>query len=187
VKSKQVNPQGKGLSPAASLLAALPVERIRAKSVSQIADELFTSMFVLNSDFSFKPVIGSSYWLYQKQGIFRLSLIAPYEWSEQVYGFCIGRCQLHEDVSWTIELTQQAAADDEFNHYLEVRRRQFEQDLLKAEKLEEALPGYLEKLPYYQRVLTSVLTYSLKTSMNKSGIAALTYQQACLEHQDNSQ
>ena len=138
-------------------------------------------MFVLNSDFNFKPVVGNSYWLYRKQGRFRLSLISPEQWSEQVYGFCIGRCQLHEDVSWTIELTQPAASDNAFNDYLQKRRKQFEDDLLNSDRLETALPGYIEKLPYYQRALTTVLTYSLKTSMLKSGIAALTYQQACLK------
>lgn len=177
----KANPQGKGLSPVANLLAELPAQYIPAKPVSQIADELFTSMFVLNSDFAFKPVVGNSYWLYQKQGRFRLSLISPEEWSEQVYGFCIGCCTLHEDISWTIELTEKAAADKKFADYLQSRRGQFEKDLQNADKLETALPGYMEKLPFYQRMLTTVLTYSLKTSMHKSGIAALTYEEANLE------
>ena len=182
----KANPQGKGLSPIASLLAEFPAQYIPAKSVSQIADELFTSMFVLNSDFAFKPVIGNSYWLYQKQGRFRLSLISPEEWSEQVYGLCIGCCRLHEDASWTIELTQQVAADESFILFLQSRREQFEKDLHNADNIEKALPGYVGKLPYYQRMLTTVLTYSLKTSMIKSGIAKLSYQQACLEGENKS-
>ena len=177
-ENKGANPQGKGLSPVANLLAELPAKYIPAKSVTQIADELFTSMFVLNSDFAFKPVVGNSYWLYQKQGKFRLSLVSPEQWSEKVYGFCIGCCKLHEDISWTIELTEQAASDEQFTRYLQIRREQFEKNLQNAVTLETALPGYMEKLPFYQRMLTTVLTYSLKTSMNKSGIAALTYDQA---------
>jgi hypothetical protein len=40
------------------------------------------------------------------------------------------------------------------------------------------MPVYLEALPYYSRVLASALAYSLKQSMQKSGILGLSFRQA---------
>lgn len=61
------NPQGKGLVPVLeSLVQSRALISVVAKHINQISSELFTSMFVLHSQFQFKPVMGKQYWLYQR-------------------------------------------------------------------------------------------------------------------------
>ena len=75
---KKANPQGKGLVPVMdSLSASRPVVPIPPKQFEQICNELFTSLFILNSKFHFKPVVGKKYWLYRDGKEFKLSLISP--------------------------------------------------------------------------------------------------------------
>ena len=63
---KQPNPQGKGLVPILESLAeSRALTSIVPKHIEQISSELFTSLFVLHSQFHFKPVVGKHYWLYQ--------------------------------------------------------------------------------------------------------------------------
>ena len=58
--SKNPNPQGKGGSLVLNTLDAqrrdLPA--VRPKQIDQVSTELFTSLFVLQSDFRFKPIRG---------------------------------------------------------------------------------------------------------------------------------
>ncbi|WP_231914792.1 hypothetical protein [Methylomonas sp. DH-1] len=79
---KPANPQGKG---AVAILDSLQQAKqqlvVPAKNIQQIGSDLFTSLFVLNSQIRFKPTAGQSYWLYCKDGQYRLSLIAPEQWS----------------------------------------------------------------------------------------------------------
>ena len=109
--SENPNPQGKGLSP---ILATLEESRAAAaavppKHIEQVSTELFTSLFVLESDFRFKPTPGRSYWLYHKRGRFWLSLIPPGEWDETDYGRYIGECSLQPDMTWTLLLADEVA------------------------------------------------------------------------------
>ncbi|WP_231914791.1 hypothetical protein [Methylomonas sp. DH-1] len=75
-------------------------------------------------------------------------------------------------------LSADCAADRAFLQEIADRRRQLEQKLQQAETIDDALPVYLETLPYYSRILASALAYSLKQSMQKSGISGLSYRQA---------
>ena len=85
------NPQGKGLVPVLdSLTESRAAISVPPKQINQIANELFTSLFVLHSKFQFKPVLGKSYWLYLRNNSFQLSMIAPHEWGGNSYGQYIG-------------------------------------------------------------------------------------------------
>ncbi|MBF0287112.1 MAG: DUF2452 domain-containing protein [SAR324 cluster bacterium] len=173
------NPQGKGLvSVLDNLENSRPILSVPPKSIHQISSELFTSLFVLESKFSFKPVIGKRYYLYRKGGQYRLSLIAPKEWDSSIYGVYIGKCLLHEDITWTLELSEQAASDKEFQNDIAVRQLEFEAMLKNAEKVTSVLPVFNEKLPYYQRICASALAYSLNISIYKSGFEELSYHEA---------
>ena len=58
---KRPNPQGKGLVPILdSLVQSRASISVPPKHIEQITSELFTSLFVLHSQFQFKPVIGRS-------------------------------------------------------------------------------------------------------------------------------
>nr|CAA6809687.1 MAG: Unknown protein [uncultured Thiotrichaceae bacterium] len=176
---KTPNPQGKGLVP---VLAALSAAAYRStavpKQVEQIASELFTSMFVLESSFGFKPVPGRSYWLYRESGHYKLSLLSPEQWSAAVFGEVIGQCVLQNDLTWTLELSSEALGDIEFMDYIAERRRLFGEELQGAETVGDLLPVFQQKLPFYQRVFASAMAGSLGRSMQLSGIKGLSYEEA---------
>ena len=186
--SKNPNPQGKGQVP---VLAALAEGRtaalhVPAKRIEQVSTELFTSLFILESEFRFKPVPGRPYWLYRKDGAFRLSIIPPHGWYEQVSGRYIGECQLQDDMTWTLELAEDVAEDAEFLNFLEEKRKAFERDLSEAESVEDALPRFKANFPFYQRVFAFALSSSLDASMDKSGIKGLSYEEALGQITDQS-
>lgn len=176
---KTPNPQGKGLVP---VLAALSAANYRStalpKQVEQIASELFTSMFVLESSFGFKPVQGRPYWLYHDNNRYKLSLLSPQQWSATVSGNIIGQCILHDDLTWTLELSDAAVNDAEFMAYIAERRRLFGEELQEADSVDDLLPVFRQSLPFYQRVFASAMAGSLGRSMQLSGINGLSYEQA---------
>ncbi len=176
--AKNPNPQGKGLVPVMdSLAASRPRAAVPPKHIQQISSELFTSLFVLNSQFQFKPVVGKTYWLYRKETTFRLSLISPQEWRGG-FGQYVGQCQLQRDITWTLALDDQAAQDDELMQLIAAKRAEFEDRLQTARSLEQMLPVFEVSLPFYQRVFASALAHSLGESMRLSGIKHLSYGQA---------
>lgn len=177
--NKIPNPQGKGLVTAfASLEENRVMVSVPPKHIDQVSNELFTSLFVLQSRFHFKPVVGRPYWLYRRDNRFDLSLVSPREWNGSRDTEVIGECELQADMTWVLQLDPQAAADDELMAYIEDRRRKFEQALASAATLDFAMPYYVAELPFYQRVFASVLACSLRDSMAKSNISGLNYAQA---------
>ena len=178
-QSNLPNPQGKGLVPVLESLAnSRALVSVRAKHIDQISSELFTSLFVLHSHFQFKPVVGKSYWLYQRDDHFKLSLISPQEWGGAGFGLFVGKCVLQPDITWTLMLDDMAANDNQLMLLIENKRREFEQALSSVDAIDHILPFYLDGLPFYQRVFASALANSLKGSMVKSGIQGLSYSQA---------
>lgn len=176
---KTPNPQGKGLVPVLAALSAASHQHIvLPKQVEQIASELFTSMFVLESSFGFKPVQGKAYWLYRVNNCYKLSLLSPQQWSATIFGDVIGQCVLHEDLTWTLELSDGAVNDTEFMAYIAERRRLFGEELQEADSVDDLLPVFRESLPFYQRVFASAMAGSLGRSMQLSGIKGLSYEQA---------
>lgn len=173
------NPQGKGLVPVLAALAQANQQvRIAPKHVEQLSVELFTSLFVLESRFQFKPVRGRQYWLYRYGERFQLSLLAPEQWRAPTFDLVVGCCELHDDLAWTLALTPEAAQDSAFLAYLQHRRAQFQQELQASSSLSAALPVYVAHLPFYQRVFAAALASSLRKSLQLSGIAQLSYSQA---------
>lgn len=173
------NPQGKGLVPSLENLRQLEQNLVvPAKDIERISNELFTSLFVLNSQFKFKPVKGQAYWLYLKNNAYRLSLIAPEQWSPSHYGQYIGRCELQNDLSWTLQLSEHCRQDPAFLREIEQLRARFERKIRQAEHVDDVLPVYVESLPFYSRLLAAALAHSLKQSMQKSGISGLNFAQA---------
>ena len=146
--------------------------------MSQISQELFTALFILNSQFQFKPTVGKSYHLYQAELGFELSLISPAEWrradKQQAY---IGECCLQADLTWSLQLSESAAAE-QMAEKLAVLREGFESQMQAADQVTDVLPQYDQRMPFHQRALAYGLAYSLKQSMVKSGIAQLTYAEA---------
>jgi len=177
--TKSPNPQGKGVVVLLdSLQQAKNHLQTSAKNIQQISSDLFTSLFILNSQIRFKPTTRQTYWLYLKDGQYRLSLIAPDQWAPAQSGRFIGACALQTDLTWTLELSGDCTNDQAFIQDIAHRRQQLEQKLQQAEKIDDVLPVYTKTLPFYSRVLASGLAYSLKQSMQKGGISGLNFYQA---------
>ncbi|RJR17623.1 MAG: DUF2452 domain-containing protein [Nitrospiraceae bacterium] len=177
--SMNPNPQGKGIIPVLNDVASSrPQTAVPPKKIDQIAGELFTSMFVLESEFAFKPVIGREYYLYRKDSRFRLTLVSPEQWPGELFGRFIGRCMLERDITWTLEMDEQASMDQQLNRLIQEKKRAFEHALETAGQLGDVLPVYCASLPYYQRLFASALAGSLGISMQLSGIKDLTYSEA---------
>jgi hypothetical protein len=176
---KNPNPQGKGLVP---VLQGLQQHwdrmQVPPKHIDQISLELFTSLFILQSDFSFAPVPGMHYWLYERQGAYRLMMVGPTEWKGTLPGRCIGLCELQKDRTWTLALETEVAADSLFMEAIEARRRTLETLLEKAETVEDVLPACENGLGYQSRVMAFILGRSLRASMQLAGINALSYSEA---------
>lgn len=176
---KNPNPQGKGLVPVLESLAqSQALVRAVPKQINQISSELFTSLFVLHSQFQFKPIVGKSYWLYWRDKKFQLSLISPQEWGESPLGMYVGECVMQSDITWSLSLDEMAAQNDTLMLQIKSKQAEFEQALKNAETVDNVLPFYLAGLPFYQRVFASALANSLKSSMVLSGIQGLSYSEA---------
>lgn len=178
--SKNPNPQGKGAAP---VLAALDGKRadlaaVPPKHMEQVSAELFTSLFVLESEFNFEPVPGKHYFLYRQPHRFWLSMTPPRMWSEAVSGRFIGICELQDDMTWTLELDPAVADDADFMAELAERRAAFEQQLESAQTVDDLLPEYERRYTFYRRASAFALAHSLGRSMAGSGIRGLTYRQA---------
>lgn len=176
---KNPNPQGKGLSPVLDGLAqSRPGIVVPPKQIDQISSELFTSLFVLKSEFHFRPVVGKSYWLYRMDGRFKLLMLPPDQWSAGHPGQYIGKCVLQEDITWTLELSEESASDESLLQYIEEERTRLESSLQEAETVEDAMPEYIDSMPFYCRLLAYGLGGSLRSSLRAAGINALTYDEA---------
>ena len=173
------NPQGKGLVPVLQGLQQHWAQvRVPPKHIDQVSLELFTSLFVLQSEIRFNPVPGQDYWLYRDGERWKLSMVGPAEWGERRPGRYVGHCVLQPDRTWSLELDAGIADDPQFMAEVDRRRAQLQQRLERAENLESVLPGYEERLGYHGKVLAFILGKSLRSSMQLSGIAALDYRQA---------
>lgn len=177
---KTPNPQGKGQVP---VLAALferqdSLAHVPPKQIEQVSTELFTSLFVLGSEFRFKPVVGKDYFLYRKPKKFWLSMLGPHEWNEETGGQFIGRCVLQDDMTWTMEMSEAAAADPAFTAYLDRARAEFDAALQAAETVDDVLPVFEQRFGFYRRIFAFGLAHSLGRSMVGSGIAGLSYDEA---------
>ncbi len=178
--TRKPNPQGKGVSPLLAVIeqqgGALRVSE--PKDARRVAIELFTAVFILESEFDFQPTIGRPHWLYRKDGRFRLRLTPPDSWHPAIAGDYIGECWLHEDMSWSLQLDARAEADAALQQTLRDGRRRFELELGRAETLRSALPHHRDDLGFYRRVYAYALSRSLELSMQHTGIGSLPYDEA---------
>lgn len=181
------NPQGKGLVPVLQGLQNQwrhPV--LLPKQIDQIEMELFTSLFVLQSEFKFNPVPGKSYYMYDSFNPaaagsapgYKLLLVAPHEWHAPYPGRFVGECVLQQDRTWTLRLDPTLAEDAAFMQRIETLRGKLLTALEKAEKIEDVLPAFEESLGYYGRITAFILGKSLLGSMQLAGINALDYKAA---------
>jgi hypothetical protein len=169
----EVNPEGKGAHALLEDWNATQPRDVAVKPQRQVLAELFTSMLVLSAAFKYRPVQGRENFLYWIDGEWSLSLIAPYEWSEKRRGGFVGTCVLQRDMTWTIvpsdRLSENSALFAEIRRFAEAFVGMFDTDLT----LEEILPFYAGRLPYYQRLHASALSRSVRAAVTRGDQASI--------------
>jgi hypothetical protein len=160
------NPDGKGVSGIMLDWYRTQPRGALAKPRRQILADLFTSMLVLSATFKFRPSVGVPKYLYWMDGEWSLSLISPDEWSQQRRAAFAGTCVLQRDMTWTIAPSRQLAEDNPVSDAIRRFRDAFVEMLDTDLALEEILPTYSGKVPYYRRLQASAVSRSLSASLD---------------------
>ncbi len=146
---------------------------VKPKKPAEILRDYCLSALVLAAEFRFKPVPGQRYYLYSADPSWRLSLVGPGEWGASAPGDFVAGCQLRSDMTWQLD----------FHHFDDdspvLKRLQqfvdgFSQNLSTQTSLVAELPFYVAEMPYFQRMLATGLSVSLRQSILQTGHARLT-------------
>jgi len=112
-----------------------------------------------------KPVVGVSNYLYWIKGEWTLSLISPEEWSDERQQGFVGTCVLQHDMTWTIDpstiLAEEGPVAEAIGRFYDAFVETLDTDLT----IEEILPFYVGKMPYYQRLYASALSRSIRAAV----------------------
>lgn len=173
------NPEGKGLNGFLLDWYQSEPRGVVAKPRRQVLAEFFTSMLVLSAAFKYRPAVGTANYLYWINGEWCLSLVAPDEWSDERRAGFAGTCVLRRDMTWTIApsdlLAEDNAVSDAIGRFYDAFAVMLDTDLT----LEEILPFYVGRLPYYQRLFASALGRSLRAAVTLGDQASTSCRQWC--------
>ena len=149
---------------------------VAVKSQRQVLSEFFTSMLILSANFKYKPVVGVNYYLYFIEQDWALSLIPPDRWSQSRRDGFAGRCVMQTDMTWTIapadKVGEEGPVAEAIRRFYEAFANTLDTDLT----LEEILPFYVGRMPYYQRLYASAMSRSLQRTVAMSDHNAQTCQ-----------
>jgi hypothetical protein len=159
------NPDGKGLNGFLLDWYQSAPRGIVAKPQRQVLAEFFTSMLVLSAAFKYRPAVGTENYLYWVDGEWSLSLISPAEWSDERRAGFAGTCVLQRDMTWTIAPSEMLAKHNAVSDAISRFYRGFAEMLDTDLTLEEILPFYVGRLPYYQRLFASALSRSMRAAV----------------------
>ena len=167
------NPEGKGLNGFLLDWHRTEPRGVAVKGRRQVLAEFFTSMLVLSAQFKYRPAVGVANYLYFLDGAWVLSLIAPGEWSARHRDGFAGTCVLQRDMTWTIEpsdrLSRRTAVSDALGQFYDAFVDTLDSDLT----LEEILPFYVRRMPYWQRLHASALSRSIRAAVVLGGQTAV--------------
>ena len=156
------NPEGKGLNGFLLDWYRTEPRGVVIKPQRQVLAEFFTSMLVLSAHFKHKPAVGVLNYLYYVDGQWSLSLIAPDEWSHERRAGFVGTCVLHPDMTWTITPSDLVGEDNEVSDAIARFYDAFAETLDNDLTLEEILPFFVRRMPYWQRLHASALSRSIR-------------------------
>ena len=171
------NPEGKGVNGFLQDWRQSQPQGVVAKPRPAILAEFFTSMLVLSAEFKFRPAVGAAYYLYWINDEWSLSLIAPEEWSQERRNAFAGTCVLQHDMTWTIDPSDRLAEDNPVSTAVGRFYDAFVGKLETDDSLEEVLPSYVGRLPYFQRLYASALGRSLRATITLGDQAATSSRQ----------
>lgn len=168
-----VNPEGKGVNGVMLDWYRTEPRGLVAKPRHQVLAEFFTSMLVLSAHFKYKPSVGVPNHLYWIDGRWILSLIAPDEWSHRHRAGFVGTCILQRDMTWTIDPSEQLATveklTDAVGRFFDAFVETLDTDLT----LEDVLPFYVRRMPYWQRMHANALSRSIRGAATLGGQASM--------------
>ena len=163
------NPEGKGLNGFLLDWYRTEPRGVVIKPRRQVLAEFFTSMLVLSADFKYRPAVAVDNYLYCLDGEWLLSLIAPGEWSGRHRAGFVGTCVLHADMTWTIEPSANVGKDNAVTDAIARFYDAFADTLDADLTLEEILPFYVRRMPYWQRLHASAMSRSLRGTVILAG------------------
>ena len=163
------NPEGKGLSGFLLDWYRTEPRGVVIKPRRQVLAEFFTSMLVLSARFKYRPAVGVDNYLYCIDGEWLLSLIAPAQWSARHRAGFAGTCVLHADMTWTIEPSDIVGKDNAVTDAIARFYDAFAETLDADLTLEEILPFYVRRMPYWQRLHASAMSRSLRATVVLAG------------------
>ena len=167
------NPDGKGFNGFMLDWYRTEPRGVVAKPQRQVLAEFFTSMLVLSAQFKYKPASGVDNYLYWVDDRWSLSLIAPYQWSDTRRSGFAGTCRLQADMTWTIDPSEQllgrGPVSDAVARFFDAFAETLDTDLT----LEEILPFYVRRMPYWQRLHASGLSRSIRGAVTLGGQASI--------------
>lgn len=158
--STKPNPQGKGLVPVLQELESREVGVLKGESSSIIKtlQDYAISRVVLCAEFNFKPVFNKPYYLYVKDNVLKLSLIAPVEWGEFQFGTYVCQCSLELPLHWRItHQNTSKRATEELALAVSLLKETLLSDFFTDQPLESTLPFCDDRLPFHRRVLANAL------------------------------
>jgi len=163
------NPEGKGLNGFLLDWYRTEPRGVIVKPQRQVLAEFFTSMLILSARFRYKPAVDVRNYLYFVDGEWLLSLIGPEQWSDRHRRGFVGICVLHRDMTWTIEpsdlVGDENAVTDAIARFYDAFAETLDSDLT----LEDVLPFYVRRMPYWQRLHASAMSRSLRASVTMAG------------------
>ena len=171
------NPEGKGANGFLLDWYRSEPRGVVAKPRRQVLAELFTSLLVLSAAFKYRPAIGTNNYLYWIKDEWRLSLIAPDEWSTERRAGFAGTCVLQRDMTWTITPSTLLSEDHPVSAALGRFYDGFAEKLDSDLALEEILPFYVGKFPYYQRLYANALSRSVRAAVTLGDQASTSCRQ----------
>ncbi len=163
------NPEGKGLNGFLLDWYRSEPRNVVAKTQRQVLAEFFTSLLVLSAAFKYKPAVGTANYLYWIDGSWSLSLISPDEWSDARKAGFAGVCVLHPDMTWTIDPSDQLMSKGPVAEAVARFYEAFAETMQTSLPLEDILPFYVERMPYYQRLYASALSRSVRGAVRLGG------------------
>jgi len=161
------NPQGKASIAVLDDLHQFKPFNIRKKDAAQWLTDYFTSLLVLSSKFSFRPITNKNYYMYFDNNNWRLSLIEPQSWKNCPYIY-FASCYMHDDKSWSISPVENWEKNISLREPLNAMKKEFINSLNNKTPIIDALPYFAGQLPYYQRLAAHALASSLKQSLELS-------------------
>lgn len=163
------NPEGKGLNGFLLDWYRTEPRGVVVKPQRQVLAEFFTSMLILSANFKYKPAVDVPNYLYFVDDEWRLSLIAPEQWSERHQQGFAGTCVLHRDMTWTIEPSQLIGEENNVTDAIAQFYSAFAETLDSDLTLEDVLPFYVRRMPYWQRLHASAMSRSLRGTVTLAG------------------